>query len=181
MDDVIARAKARIGRMKQVAKETTEELGFPPEAESAVLLMMFGAQQEAPASAVSPVMPAPSDASLKNLIYQHAETFFNQRMKKQVRKFNALWEGLKQLPVETLVGELGQLQTAGGLGFAEGSQDIIAVVSTVSWVVVQAHDPASRSKVTEQQIVQEALARGCSVALSHALAHYLHAHLSAPQ
>lgn len=172
MSDLIARAKARIDQMNKTADEVTKELGLPPEAKYTVLSLIFGAEPElSSASVASSTEAAGNNAGIKARIYSAVNDFLNQRRKRDLGKFQILWEEFKQLPVETLVSGLVQAQATGGLGFSAPSQELAAITSTISWVTTQ--DEATKQQLTESRIVEEATARGCSYALSFALAQYL--------
>jgi hypothetical protein len=173
MDDFVARAKARISRLNKTADEITRELGFPTEAKYAFLKVLFGTEQEKSVSTVETDAPTTNDEGFKVRIYHTVEGFLSQRMKRDLAKFQILWEELKHWPVATLVGDFSQLQTSGGLGFTDTSQNLAAVISTISWAIAQTRDETSRQQLTEDRIVEEAQSRGCSYALSRALALYI--------
>lgn len=123
----------------------------------------------------------PDETSIKTHVYDLSEGFLALRMKGQVAAFHTVWEKLKTLPLEILAGSLGQSPAAtSGLGFAGVSQQLLPVISTISWVVIN-WPSLSQMSVPEEinaLIVKEAKAHGCSLALSYALAHYLQAQLS---
>jgi hypothetical protein len=172
-EDLVERVKARINRMNQAAAEITKELGLPAETKHVVLSVLYGGEQETLNSAAGDEVRAENDENLKNRIYHTVEGFLNQRMKRELERFRTFWKVLKSSPVETLVSDFGKPQTAGGLGFTESSQDLAAVISTISWVIVQVQDETAKRQLSRERIVQEAQARGCSYALSNALAIYM--------
>ncbi len=171
-------ARTRLAQMKQAAEDLTEALGLPREATYDVLAMMYG---EKPSPLGIPQRAAQletSEDTLKTRILQLSEGFLGTQMKTQLSTLHTIWESVKTLPLETLA-KLGQLPgVSQGLSFAGENQQAYQVVSVISWAVLnQPTFQANTSDEIETIIVREAKARGCSLALSHALALYLRPHL----
>lgn len=173
-----ARAKAHVKEMVENASAFTEALGLPPEKMFTVLSVMYKDTIPATALATQPTTSTGEEA-IEDRIFQLSNDFLSKRMKGQVATFRAAWEKLKTLPLETL-GQLGQTPAASqGLGFAGGSQQLLPVVSTISWAVIS-WPSLSQTNAPEKiitQIAEEAWARGCSEAVGYALAKYLQTHL----
>ena len=176
---LVEQAKARLTEMKQAAENLTDALGLPRDATYDVLSMMYGAEpSQLGISQRAGQLQASTDI-LRARIFKLSEDFLSTRLKGQVATFRAAWEKLKTLPLETL-GQLGQTPAASqGLGFAGGSQQILPIISTVSWAVIN-WSSLSQTKTPEEiitQIAEKARTRGCSDAVGYALAKYLQAHL----
>ena len=116
-----------------------------------------------------------SGDAIKNRIFQLSEDFLRKRMKEQVVTFRVLWKTWKELPIDVLAKNHEQIaKTSSGLGLV-GSSPILPAISVISWAVVN-WPHLSKSNTAPQlrdKIIEEAEARGCSPALSRALALYL--------
>jgi hypothetical protein len=115
---------------------------------------------------------------LKKQVFDLTEGFLVLRRTDLIATFRAVWEEkLRTLPLATL-WQLQQVSAVSrGLGFAGESEELLPVVSTISWAVAN-WSSLSQTPNTEERIVEEAKARGCPWALSFALAHYLQEHLT---
>jgi hypothetical protein len=176
---VIEQAKALLTDMQQAAVDLTEALGLPREATYDILAMMYGGEPSPLGIPQHTVQPAINADAVKTRIFQLSNDFLDARMKGEVATFRAAWEKLKTLPLQTL-GQLGRAPAASqGLGFAGGSQQLLPIVSTISWTVIN-WPSLSQTNPPERittLIAEEANARGCRLALSFALARYLESHL----
>jgi len=171
---LVEQGKARLAQMKQAAEDLTEALGLPREATYDVLAMMHGEKPSLLGIPQGAAQPQTSDDTLKTRIFQLSEDFLSTQMKEQVTTFRTLWERLKVLPLEALGMGIGsQPSPSTGLGFAD-NQQLFPVISVISWAVV--NWPSFKTDTPKQIqtiILREAQARGCSRAVSSALALYL--------
>lgn len=183
MDPILVeQARARLTEMKQAAEDLTDALGLPRDATYDVLAMMYGEEPSPLAMLQSTVQAQVSADTIKDRIFQLSEGFLNIQMKNQLATFHAMRKELETLPLEILRGILSQRPKAfQGLGFV-GSQHLFPVISAISWAVIN-YPNLSKTSTPEQiqaAIASEAEARGCSRALSNALALYIQRRLTDP-
>lgn len=170
--------------MKEEAEEVTKALGLPPEKTFDVMAAMYGGEQapllDASAGLARDTKPATTQTpftnvheDLKNLLYRLVDDFLNVQQKNQGQAFRSLWQHvLHSLPLDSLIQpplELRSSFAAGGLGFGETASDLFPVISATAWAITHSSQL--------DRLPEEAQSRGCSRALSFALARYLGSHL----
>src|SRR5437868_267389 len=117
--------------MKEESAQAAAALGLPPEAKYSFL------QAKAqPAPSAHAQTAAPTDEALRERLYQVVRAFLAEYMHSRLPAFEQLWDQLRRFPVTTVASNLSPTSAAStGLGFAAGSDTLLAIISTTAWVL----------------------------------------------